>query len=141
MSEYIDETFSPQLDERLAHRNLADTEFCRNDILQECRARRVDTREDLLPNTRSNLPAHGTKQVFRHIPYVTWKSLAISANKLRLGYLEPGRKRIGRVDPQCVETRRKRRALNHWNNSLRTAQVYCLQDPTDETTADDALVN
>src|SRR5262249_22794429 len=56
-------------------------------------------------------------------------------------YLEPGRKRFGRIDPQCVESRCERRAFYHGNNSLRTAQVHCLQDATDKSATNNALMD
>ena len=63
---------------------------------------------------------------FSDIPtYVTWN---------------PEGKWLGRVDPQCVESRRESRAFNHGNNSRSTAKVYCLQYTTDESATDDALM-
>src|SRR6266702_306788 len=59
----------------------------------------------------------------------------------RLDDLEPRRKRFRRDDPQCVESRRESGAFNQWNNSWRTAKVYCLLDTTDEPAADDAFVD
>src|SRR5438876_7297472 len=62
VGEDVDQALGAQLEQRLAHRDLAGTELGRERVLQELRPGRVDAREDLLADADSDLPADGARQ-------------------------------------------------------------------------------
>src|SRR5881227_2425640 len=65
IGEDVDQALGAQLEQRLAHRDLAGTELGRDRVLQELRPGRVDAREDLLADADSDLPADGARQRLR----------------------------------------------------------------------------
>ncbi len=65
VGEDVDQALGAQLEQRLAHRDLAGTELGRERVLQELRPGRVDAREDLLADADSDLPADGARQRLR----------------------------------------------------------------------------